>query len=264
MAEPRADDAPPLALWVYGVVHGDAPDPPRRAGVDEHHAVELVRHGGLAAVASAVGLAEFRPEALEQRLEDLDRVAALARAHQRVLDDTLRLGPVVPLPICTICTSADRVREMLDGEGPSLAEALRRLSGKAEWGVKAYLDAGRASPAQAAPAPRSGVDYLARKRDERDAADAARGAVDAIVELIDGGLRALAVGAVLSPAQDPRLSGEEREMVLNAAYLVSEARTEDFHSRVRSLARRHARDGLVLELTGPWPAYHFTGPAAAR
>jgi hypothetical protein len=252
-------------MWVYGIVPGEAPDPPRRAGVDEHHAVELVRHGRLAAVASPVALAEFRPEALEQRLEDLERVAALARTHQRVLDDSLRLGPVVPLPMCTICTNADRVRAMLDGGRRPLTDALARLRGKAEWGVKAYLDAGgvEEAPAGRARGAGSGMDYLARKRDERDVAEAARRAVDATVELIYGDLRAQAVDAVLSPAQDPRLSGEQREMILNAAYLVSEAHTEQFRSLVAGLARRHARDGLVLELTGPWPAYHFAGSAAA-
>jgi hypothetical protein len=51
-------------------------------------------------------------------------------------------------------------------------------------------------------------------------------------------------------------------MILNAAYLVPEARTEEFQSLVRTLSRRHAPEGLALELTGPWPAYHFAGSAA--
>jgi hypothetical protein len=252
-------------VWVYGVVQGDAPDLPGRAGVDERHDVELIRHAGLAAVASAVPLEEFQQEALEEMLEDLQRLAALARAHERVLDDALQLGPVVPLRICTIYESADRVREMLERERGSLADALRRLSGTAEWGVKAYLGAGGEAPTEpvAAASPASGTDYLVRKRDERDATDAARRAADATVELIHGRLSEHALDAVLSPAQDPALSGEEREMVLNAAYLVPDARTEEFRSLVSTLSRRHASEGLVLELTGPWPAYHFSGSAAA-
>lgn len=261
MAEPRRP-GDEHGVWVYGVVPGDAPELPRRAGVDERHDVELIRHAGLAAVGSAVPRAEYRREALEVQLEDLQRVAALARAHQRVLDDALALGPVVPLRICTIYDSADRVREMLEHERPSLAAALQRLSGTAEWGVKAY--AGAAAAAGAAPAgaaatsrPASGIDYLARKREQRDAAGAARRAADAVVELIHERLSEHALDAVLSPAQDPTLSGEDREMLLNAAYLVPETRTDEFETLVAALARRHARDGIVLELTGPWPAYHF-------
>jgi hypothetical protein len=276
---PRARDEPPprvtehpsarrqadgLGLWVYGVMKGEAPDLPGHAGVDERHDVEVIRHAGLAAVASAVPLEEFGREALEEQLEDLDRLAALARAHERVLDDALRLGPVVPMRICTIYEGADRVREMLEREHRSLAEALRRLSGTAEWGVKAYLGARGEAPAEpvAAGSPASGMDYLTRKRDQREMAVAAHRAVDASVEQIHDRLSEHALGAVLSPAQDPRLSGEEREMVLNAAYLVPEARTEEFQSLVRTLSRRHAPEGLALELTGPWPAYHFAGSAA--
>jgi hypothetical protein len=251
-------------VWVYGIVPGDAPELPRRAGVDERHDVELIRHAGLAAVGSAVSLQEYRREALEEQLEDLERVSALARAHQRVLDDALAAGPVVPLRICTIYDSAERVRAMLEHERPALAAALRRLSGTAEWGVKAYASGvAPAAAAAAAPArPASGIDYLARKREQRDAANAARGAADAVVGLVHECLSEGAVGAVLSPAQDPRLSGEEREMLLNAAYLVPVARAEQFERLVAGLARRHAPDGLVLELTGPWPAYHFAGSAA--
>jgi hypothetical protein len=244
MAEPRrpADDH---GVWVYGVVPGDAPELPRRAGVDERHDVELIRHAGLAAVGSAVPREQYRREALEEQLEDLQRVAALARAHQRVLDDALAVGPVVPLRICTIYDSAARVREMLEHERPALAYALRRLSGTAEWGVKAYA-AGTAPAETAAPSrPASGIDYLARKREQRDAASAARRAADAVVELIHERLSEHALGAVVSPAQDPRLSGEEREMLLNAAYLVpatSPARGRPTTSR-RCHERAPARRG---------------------
>jgi hypothetical protein len=262
---PERGDAGALGVWVYGVVDGDAPDPARCAGVVEHHDVELIRHAGLAAVASAVPLDEFHEDVLEERLEDLEYLEVLARAHERVLDDMLGLGPVVPLRICTIYESADRVREMLERERRPLTDALHRLSGTAEWGVKAYLGAGGEAPAETAAAPgsASGVDYLARKRDQRDAAEAARRAADATVEQIHRRLSEHAVDAVLSPIQDQRLSGAVGEMLFNAAYLVRKARTDEFQSLVHDLSRRHAPDGLALELTGPWPAYHFAGSAAA-
>jgi hypothetical protein len=83
------------------------------------------------------------------------------------------------------------------------------------------------------------------------------------VEGIHRRLSELALDAVLSPPQDPRLTGREHEMVLNAAYLVPSARTDEFQSLVRGLTSRYAPEGLELALTGPWPAYHFAGSAAA-
>jgi hypothetical protein len=262
MHEPPED----LGVWVYGIAHADTPDPPRRAGVDERHQVEVIRQADLAAIASAVPMDEFQQEVLVERLEDLPRLEALVRAHERVLDDMLAIGPVVPLRICTIYEGADRVRDMLERERAALADALDRLSGTAEWGVKAYLGARGEAPEQPAPAPpagrpASGIDYLARKRDQRNAAAAARESGDDAVEDIHRRLCDLALDAVLSAPHDPRLTGREHE-ILNASYLVPSARTDEFQSLVRGLTHRHEQDGLVLELTGPWPAYHFAGSVA--
>jgi hypothetical protein len=250
----------PLAVWAYGVVRGDAPDLPRRPGVDGRHRAGLIRHAGLAAVTSAVSLDEFAPRLLEERLEDLPSLEALARAHEQVLDDALRLGPVVPFPICTIYRRAERVQAMLEQERVPLEATLDRLTGAAEWGVKAYLVAGgRRRVTSRAPA--SGAEYLARKHHERVAAEAERSAVDATVALIHSTLSEPAADAVLSPPHDPRLSGRDDEMALNGAYLVPDARSETFAALVGELGRRHAGEGVQLELSGPWPAYHFAGSA---
>jgi hypothetical protein len=66
-----------------------------------------------------------------------------------------------------------------------------------------------------------------------------------------------AAAAALSRPQDRRLSGREAEMVLNAAYLVPTEEADAFRGVVEELGREHDPDGLQLELTGPWPPYHF-------
>ena len=258
------DPAPAgYAAWVYGVMDGDVPDLERCPGVDPAHDARLVRHAGLAAVVSPVPRGDYEHPALEQSLEDLERLETLARGHERVLDEALRLGAVVPMRLCTIYDSTERVREMLEQERAALADALWRLHGTAEWGVKGYLVAPVTAPAgQVADAPASGTDYLARKRDARAAAQAACQAAEKAVRVVHDRLGEHAVDAVLSRVQDRRLSGREHEMVLNAAYLVPEARNAEFQSVFLSLCRRHAADGLLLELTGPWPAYHFAAAAA--
>jgi hypothetical protein len=257
MTEHQTDDG----LWVYGVLDGDVTGPPACRGVDDAHNVELIRHAGLAAAASPVSLDEFGERGLRESLEDLDRLEALARAHERVLDEALRMGAVVPFRICTVYAGAERVREMLERERKPLAAALRRLRGTAEWGVKAYL-VGREDDRTAAPAPASGTDYLTRKRTTRDAAETARRAQDATIDAVHARLRENAAGAVLSPPQDRRLSGREGQMLLNAAYLVADADAEAFGSLFAELAGRVCAEGLELSLTGPWPPYHFSEAAA--
>ena len=178
----------------------------------------------------------FTEESLKDALEDLGSLEDIARRHERVLDDALRRGPVVPFRIATLYETREHVREMLAGEHTALVDALRRLRGRAEWGVKAY--------ARRAEAPASGTDYLARKSEHRHAAEAVDAAIDAVHER----LRAEASGAVLNPARD-------RGMLLNAAYLVADADVPVFRALVSELSGRHR---IRLQLTGPWPAFPFS------
>jgi hypothetical protein len=242
----------PDAYWVYGVLDGaaHAPDGP---GVDPAHGVELIRDDGLAALVSRVGLDRFGEQALRESLEDLERLEALARAHERVLDDALRAGPVLPFRICTIYDNGAHVRELLEHEHETLSAALTRLRGKSEWGVKAYAPA-PADRSDAAP-PASGADYLMRKVAQRDETKYARERLGAVIATVHERLRATSEGAALSPAHDRRLTGRAGEMVLNAAYLVADDDVPVFASLVAELAASY---GVALELTGPWPAYHFS------
>jgi Gas vesicle synthesis protein GvpL/GvpF len=251
VAPPPADDAD--AVWVYGVCDASAPDLGSVTGVDGHP-VELVRHAGLAALASHVPLAEFGEAPLREALEDIGRVEELARGHEGVLDAALGNGPLVPFRMCTMYADAERVRAMLATEHDRLAATLDRLRGSAEWGVKAFLHP-RREPVGAGPT--SGAEYLSRKRESREAAAASRDAIDDAVAAIHARLAEQAAGAVLSRPQDRRLSGRDEAMILNGAYLVPDDRLDGFRALVDELSGRHEPEGIELQLTGPWPAFHF-------
>jgi hypothetical protein len=257
MNERRTDEG----LWVYGVLDGDVAAPAPCRGVDDAHVVELIRHADLAAAASPVALEGFGEAALRESLEDLDRLEALARAHEQVLDEAMRVGTVVPFPICTVYADAERVRGMLEREREPLAAALRRLRGTAEWGVKAYLIE-REDGETAGTAPASGTDYLSRKRTARDAAETARRELEATVEAVYARLRDQAAGAVVIPPQDRRLSGHDGQMLLNAAYLVADADADAFASLFAAIVAGLRARSVELTLTGPWPPYHFSVAAA--
>jgi Gas vesicle synthesis protein GvpL/GvpF len=245
--------------WVYGVVDGDAPGPDSEAGVDGAP-VRLIRGGAVAALASAVPIERFGEDALKESLEDLEQLEELARAHQETIDRALARGPVIPFRMCTIYADGDGVRAMLAREQESLATALDRLRGAAEWGVKAYR--AQLEPAGSAAAARSGTEWLRRKRDDRAAAESARAATDERAAAIHAALAGQARAATLARPHDRRLSGDEREMVLNGAYLVPVEQAEAFRALVDELGRVHEPHGLQLELTGPWAPYHFVGNGA--
>ena len=241
-------------LWVYGVLAGGTAEPPDR-GVDGRP-VRLHRHAGLTVLVSDVSPQDFGREALTARLEDLDGLEALARAHDAVLERAMASGAVVPFRLCTIYASPDGLDAMLDREALTLTAALDRLEGMQEWGVKAFARA-PAAVAEAAAAPASGTEYLTRKQEHRAVADAGRAATEAIVAECHSRLTDAAAAVALSRPQDRHLTGRDAEMILNAAYLVPSNRADAFREVVGELDRQHEPDGVGLELTGPWPPYHF-------
>jgi hypothetical protein len=257
--EARPERGGDRLLWVYGVVSGDVDEAP--PGVDGQP-VRAHRHAGVTALVSEVPGERFGEQALKARLEELDELEGLARAHEAVLQAAVDRGAVVPFRLCTIYSSPARLDAMLEQEALTLTAALERLDGMQEWGVKAFLR--EAEPvASAAGQPATGTEYLSRKRERRDAVEAGREASESVAAGVHARLAERAAAAVLGRPQDRRLSGRETEMVLNAAYLVPREQAGSFRDAVSELGRRHEGDGVELELTGPWPPHHFVDPPGA-
>jgi hypothetical protein len=263
-AAPRDDDE--LGFYVYGVVGAPGPElPDGLAAVDRRHPVEIIEHSGLAAIGSRVPLAEFGEEQLHENLNDVEWLEDKARAHEEVLDAALARATVVPLRLCTIYRGEPQVRAMLDGEGPLFHDALERLEGRTEWGVKLVAAPGAlraaaatASDSAAESRPASeGTAYIQRKQREADTRDDEdRIAVEWAQDVHERAAER-AAEALLNPLQRPEVAGYEGEMLLNGVYLVADADVDGFRSLVEELGDEYRRRGAQVDLTGPWPPYNF-------
>jgi Gas vesicle synthesis protein GvpL/GvpF len=272
-AEPPTPPAPERSpetsdgLWAYGVVRAGAAMPAERGVAGG--TVERVRVGDLEALASRVPLAGFGAEPLRRNLNDIQWLERVAREHETVLERALALTTVVPLRLCTIFESEDRLRAMLEREHDRFREALEVLDGRQEWGVKLLVDHGmleqlaRAGSREAADMEaeigerEGGGAYLLRRRLERHVREAAGRLATQIAEEVHARLQDWAIDAVTRPPQNRELSGHEGDMLLNGAYLVSTDRVDGLRALVAELEERHQEVRARIELTGPWPPYNF-------
>jgi len=230
---------------VLGELRGVDGETPRTVGRDE-----------LTAVVGSVGLERFGADGLRRSLNDLDQLSAIARAHHGVVEAVAATRPTAPTRLATVYEDDDGVREMLAGHRDSLLRALDHVTGRQEWGVKAYVEAGRApTPVPAGPAPTTGTAYLSQRRNALRAREASQRQVTAGAGALAEQLAPLAVDVHRHRPQDPQLSGDSRAMVLNDAYLVEIDDAETFAHTVTGLADAHPE--LSVELTGPWPPYSF-------
>jgi hypothetical protein len=267
MAEPR------LGHYLYCVMPADArPALSDVVGTEAGHPLEVLRHAGLGAVVSRVSLTEFGAEPLQRNLNDLQWLERTARAHQAVLDRARAAGAVVPFRLCTVFAEETHVREMLERERGVLADALARLRGRDEWGVKLMADVRRleeetrrrsSEPGRrsaGADAETLGRAYLVSRRRDRMAHEEAQQIAQRAAQEVHERLRQQATAATLLRPQSHELSRRPGAMVLNSAYLVDRARVEQFHAVAAELVQRQSPLGLELEVTGPWPPYNFVAP----
>ncbi|MFI2758510.1 GvpL/GvpF family gas vesicle protein [Streptomyces echinatus] len=227
----------------------------------------LLHHHGLVAVVSTVPEADFCEEALKAHLEDLDWLAATARAHEGVVDALTTVTTPLPLRLATVFRDDSAVRTMIEAREEHFRSLLDRLHDRVEWGVKVYVEtetaesAESAEPAPAPARPASGRDYLRRRRESSHAREEQWQRAERFAHGLHERLAERAEEFRLHPAQNAALSGARGQNVLNAAYLVSRKHSEEFVELVDRTKDEAA--GLRVELTGPWAAYSFTGEAAS-
>ncbi|MYR02904.1 GvpL/GvpF family gas vesicle protein [Streptomyces sp. SID6139] len=227
----------------------------------------LLAHRGLIAVVSTVPEADFCEEGLKAHLEDLDWLAATARAHQGVIDALTTVTTPLPLRLATVFRDDSGVRSMMEARETDFLHALDRLEGRVEWGVKVFTEpppepatderAGTAATGEKSDKPMSGRDYLRRRRADTRAHEADLQAAEAFADALHQRLGAHAEASRLHPPQNASLSGALGRNVLNAAYLVPRNHSEEFVELVDRT--KDEAGGLRVELTGPWAAYSFSG-----
>ncbi|RZU23652.1 GvpL/GvpF family gas vesicle protein [Streptomyces sp. BK239] len=246
--------------YVYAVCRPfDAPLQVQLTGVAGAPA-KLLHHHGLVAVVSDVPVKDFAEEPLRSHLEDLDWLSATARGHQQVIDALTAVTTPLPLRLATVFRDDSGVRVMMEEREDDFRRTLDRLQGRVEWGVKVYVEPQAEPPAsgagsEAGAKPASGRDYLLRRRMQARAQDDTWQRAERFAGRLHSLLSEHADAARLHAPQNPALSKASGQNVLNAAYLVPRAGSEEFVEIVD-----HTKDqepGMRVELTGPWAAYSF-------
>ena len=258
-------------LYLYGIVPGDAPDPgPDLVGIDDGP-VRLIRAGRLGALVGLVDAAAYSDEVLNERLADLAWVGLRGLAHERVLDDFTRKGPVIPLSLFSLHRDEARILERLAGETERYERVLERLRGRREFGVKLWREDARltdrlhelspplrALQVEIEAAPPGKAFLLGRKREGMQAEELRRVSARVSHEVY-ASLRQEAERSttVTLPANPPQTG---RTLLLHAAFLLPDDAFGTFQGRLGEMVATFGPLGFDLEFSGPWPAYHFTDP----
>ncbi|WP_409186636.1 GvpL/GvpF family gas vesicle protein [Amycolatopsis sp. VS8301801F10] len=248
-----------MSWYCYAVAEFAAENPAEGISGLRGSPVSAISGTGLTALASPVPDEEFAETALRENLESLPWLEEIARAHHAVVAEASRRTGVLPLRMATIYQDEQRVREMLAEHSASFAEALRRVRGHAEWGVKVFASlGGPPAPETPAEAPADGRSYLRQRLRQRQTREARATEAAEVAERIEKELAQLSADVHRHRTQDPALTGRADRNILNLACLVPDTGRDRFLARLADL-RRSDVAGIEVEVTGPWAPYSFAG-----
>lgn len=249
----------------------------RMAGIDaapvtlvSDEAVE--RSQPMAVLISAVDAQTYAPSQVESRVGELEWLAPRAEAHDRVVTAAADAAPVIPLPIFSLFRDEAAIRAMLAERREELSRLFARLRGAREYTIRVYRDDARlhaalsdlsphiremeSSAASASPGQRY---LLQRKLDEARRTELRRVSSE-VAQAMYRALAPLARAAVREPLPAAIANAESTSIqpaVLNASFLVDDARLDDFRLALSGLIALRSPAGFRIDFTGPWPAYHF-------
>jgi hypothetical protein len=243
-------------LHAYGVIRAGAGRVLPDEGV--HGApVHRVPCDGYDVLCSRHSATELGEPAWQAEGQNPQWLALVAQQHHAVLQEVVLTTDVLPLRLPGVYADEETLCRALRESADALDASFDVLHGSVEWGVKVFQTEPASVPEQQAR-PATGRDYLRLRADQAKQQQTDGNARYAAMTEIHQTLATVSVRSAVSPVQDRALSGRSTPMLLNAAYLVSRARRDDFFAAVDDLVGRFAGSGFALEVTGPWPPYNFS------
>lgn len=263
-------------LYAYGMT-GKQQGQPDIVGIDKKHKVYPVEWKDLWVLVSKIDIEQF-----QQQVKDV--IAALTKtpdpsqhrtmdileAHEYVIDSLMQSGTVVPLKFGTILRDEHAALQMLQEQEENFRGLLSRLKGKVEWGLKVYADrkalmkriehTQRPSTnveARGEKLSRGAAYLLGRKKEEELKGDVIN-QFARIAQEIFHALGKDACEAKVMSTLSQKASRKEKEMILNAVYLIEKEKVAHFRQQRETFMEKYASIGIDLDFSGPWPPYNFT------
>ena len=209
-------------------------------------------------VVSSVAAAAYAEDVLDREMQQIDWVGERAMAHEAVIEHFLRADAVLPMQLFTLFMNDERAVEHVSRDRRRIDRILKKVAGKVEWGLRLTLEAAPETDSDVRKGVRrvaSGADYLARKRDVRDAAQQRMKRARTEATRIYRTLSAEATAAERRTDVDRTIP--DSRVVLDAAFLVPAGRAAAFRTAVRRQTAPLKKGGVAAALTGPWPPYNF-------
>jgi hypothetical protein len=103
----------------------------------------------------------------------------------------------------------------------------------------------------------AGTTYLLRKRIEQVCLIRTEEETQRLIKTVETEIETFTIKRF--PHKTIRITDEDKQIILNVSYLVTNDRVNNLIKHVEEINNRYGNSGLRCTLSGPWPPYGFAG-----
>lgn len=258
-----------MSLGIYLFCLTPAEPPPRveGAGIGGLHPLFLETFGEVAAVVSEVAAEEFSGPDARESMENLAWIGPRALRHEEVIMAVMQTSPVLPVRFGTIFSSREALASSLKEHRGIISGFLVETAGMSEWMLKGYVNRQKAQSsalavrleedkdqlAGLAPGKRYLVEQKIKATVNREVASRLRATVEEVMQPLREAAWKYRDGRLAS--RD--VTGGEEEMFFHGVLLIPGGAVKILRRMTGDWNELYGPRGLLFELSGPWPPYHF-------
>ena len=247
-------------LYAFGIIQI------HQEGIDDLLGMEdrpccIVGNGNLGMVVCPVPRREYDEESLHLYMEDMAWVESHARRHEETLLIVMEGRSVIPLPFCTIFTDQENIKRQLAQNAEEILDNLQRLGNHKEMHVKLLVNRKRFLEKLHEELPYSGGEsgggYFQKRLWEKKIAEEMERVMDDYGESLYQVLNNMAAEVILLDKAGV-VAPEGQQVVFAVQCLISKECHEEWDKKLEEFDEAGDPLGFILEISGPWPPYHFS------
>lgn len=225
--------------------------------------------GDFHVVVKSVSEGEFSEENFKRNLSNIEWLETNAREHVEVINILMAQNTVIPFKFGTIFHAEDSLKKFITDYSGSLIENFHQIEGKEEWSVKIYCDRKSLSEQidelseetaaleKQIMASSPGKAFLLKRKKSELIENEMDRICKSYGQNYYNEFKNLSVSTNLNNLLPKEFTGREDTMILNAAFLISKSKVNDFRNTIDTLRKKDGNCGFFLETTGPWPPFSF-------
>lgn len=257
--EESKENYPDEVFYAFGIVGADSKEHIMIRGMEEKPCT-IVWEGNLGMIVCPVQKSDYDEDALHGHMEDMAWVEAHASRHEEVLVQSMEFGALVPMSFCTIFTTEDNIKTQLRDNQESLIQELTKLGNCREMHLRLYVNPKRLQAKLQEEKPFNegtrGGNYFLKRQWEKSMEKEMEQRMDDYGEGLYQEMKEFAQDDHLQDRAEVQ-PPQELMVVFAAQFLIRKDQQDEWERKILDFDQVVDPWGFVLDVSGPWPPYHF-------